>query len=255
MKNNPNVVQRSRGGDYKEISLQEIAALPLAQWLDLSGELVNVQSAMYYDSAYIIAGTAVTPSARKALFSRGKSQADTIMNSGAAIASKGEFMTNMITDGEFEGGTTFILERIAIDVVLTSELPTTLGGRGEITAPNYTASVVISAANNFRCYTEQIEAQWVRNENIIKRAPIRFWPSPVGYSGAFGSPNSGFIQNGPGNDRYSAGLLDRPVVLNSEDRFNVVLQPLVDTFTPTIGAVIRACLYGKVVKSASGYLG
>lgn len=246
--NQPVILRDPNTGGFKELSLQEVSELPLAQWQMLSGNLVNVQSAMYYDTAYIIAGTAVTPSNRKALFAKGKSQSDTIMNSGAAIANKGELMTNMITDGEFEGGTTFILEQIAIDLVLTSELPTTLDGRGGITAPNYVASVVISAANNFRCYAEQIEAQWVRDENILLRAPIRYWPSPVGYSGAFGSPNSGFIQNGPGAG-FSIGKLSRPVVLNSEDRFNVVLNPIVDTFTPTIGARIVACLYGKAIKT------
>ena len=73
------------------------------------------------------------------------------------------------------------------------------------------------------------------------------WPSSFGISGAFGSPNAGFIQNGTGLESHN--MLARPVVLNSEDKFSFVLQPIVATFTPTIGANIAVVLRGKTIKT------
>lgn len=229
------------------IDPQAVADMPLAQYYQMANSFVNVQKAVYYDTAVITAGTAVTSAQKKALFTKGKAQDDTVMNTGVAIPEKGEFLTNMISDGEFEGGTTFILEHIGVRCVLTSEVPTTLGTRGEITAPNYTASVVISAANNFKCYMEQIELQYLRNEELKLRGPLWQWPSSFVFSGAFGSPNAGFIQNGTGLETHN--MLARPVVLNSEDKFSFVLQPIVATFTPTIGANISVVLRGKAIKT------
>ena len=229
------------------IDAQSISDMPLAQYYAMADRFVNVQKAVYYDTAVIVAGTAVTAAQKKALFTKGKSQDDTVMNSGTAIPEKGEFLTNMISDGEFEGGTTFILEHIGVRLVLTSEKPTAVGTRGEITDPNYTASVIISAANNFKAYTEQIELQYVRNEEIKLRGPLWQWPSSFGISGAFGSPNAGFIQNGTGLESHN--MLARPIVLNSEDKFSFVLQPIVATFTPTLGVNICVVLRGKVIKT------
>lgn len=241
-----NQVTRTQGNPLgvAEISPQMLSKLPLAQYYAMAGNFVNAQNAVLFDSAVYTAGTAVTAAQKKALFTKGKGQDDTVVNTGVAIPEKGEFLTNMFTDGEIEGGSTFIVEQISLHCQLTSELPTTLGPRGEITAPNYTASVVISAANNMKCYTEQIELQWVRNEDVKLRALGIFWPSPFGFSGAIGSPNAGFIQNGY---QPTFNMLSHPIVLQSEDRFSAVLAPCVATFTPTIGAILRVCLIGKKI--------
>lgn len=221
--------------------------MPLGQFYEFAGRIVNVDNANYYDSAVVIAGTAYTQSQKKVLFTKGKSEADATVNTAAAIAEKGEFLTNMITGGEFEGGTTFLMEQIAVDISLTSEIPTTYGSRGQIVAPNYTASTTVSAANNLKAYTEQIELQFLRNEDIKHRGLLRFFPSPFGFSGAFGSPNSGFVQNGYGIPTWNN--LARVRVLASKDRFSAVLQPVVETWTPSMTAIIRVCLLGKVIKS------
>lgn len=232
-------------GSIQEISPQSVTNLPLAQYYRMADNFVNVENVVYYDSAVYTAGTAVTQSQKKTLFRKGKSEDDTVVNTAVAIAEKGDFLTNMISNGEFEGGTVFILEQIAVHCMLTSELPTTLGTRGEITAPNYTASVVISAANNIRAYLEQINLEYRRAEQLkLTPAPLFMWPCPFGLTGAIGSPNSGFIQNG------GFGIqLSRPIVLASEDPFSFTLQPTVATFTPTIGAIIRVCLLGKTIKT------
>lgn len=226
---------------------QDLEDKPLAQYYRMADNFVNTQSALYYDTATIVAGTAVTLGQKKALFTKGKAQDDTVLNSGTVIPEKGEFMTNMIADGEFEGGTTFILEYIGVHLVLTESIATTYGTRGEITAPNYTASAVISAANNFACYTENLELQYLRNEDVKQRAPLWAWNSPFGSTGAIGNTGSGFIQNSYNVNSFN--MLARPVVLQSEDRFSFVINPIVATFTPTMTAKIRVVLCGKAIKT------
>lgn len=228
------------------IDPKDVSSLPLAQYYQMAGNFVNVQNAVYYDTAVFTAGTAVTQAQRASLFTKGKSQDSAVVNTGVAIAEKGEYMTNMISDGEFEGGTTFLLEQIAVDFILTSEQPTTLGTRGEITAPNYTASVVISAANHAKAISDQFELQYLRNEEIKLRGLLKWFPSPFGLSGDFGSPNSGFVQNGNG---IRWNMLSRVPVLQSEDKFQFNIQPIVPTWTPTISFNLRVCLIGKTIKT------
>lgn len=243
MKNEAQIVMAS-GNSVKSISPQDLVSVPLAQYYRMADSFVNVENVVYFDSAVYTAGTAVTAAQRKRLFQLGKSDADTVVNTGVAIPEKGDYLTNMSQGGEFEGGTTFILEQIGVHAQLTSELPTTLGTRGEITAPNYTASVVISAPNNLKAYLEQIQLEYRRSEELkLTPAPLYMWPSPFGMSGAFGSPNAGFVQNG------GFGIqLARPVVLGSEDPFSFTLQPTVATFTPTMGITIRVLLIGKRIR-------
>lgn len=230
----------------REISLEDISQMPLAQYYSMAGSFVNVENACYYDTGVYIAGTAITQNNVANLFTKGKSQDASVVNTGAAIAEKGDFMTNMISDGEFEGGTTFILEQIAVDFCLTSEQPTTLGSRGEIVAPNYTASVVISAANHAKAIGDQFALEYYRNEEVKLRGLIREFPSPFGFSGAFGSPNAGFVQNGY---QMTWNKLSRPKVLRSEDKFSVALRPIVPTWTPTMSFNLRVMLIGKAIKT------
>lgn len=229
-----------------ELDPRAVSQMPLAQYYAMANSFVNVQNAVYYDTAVYTAGTAITQAQTKRLFTKGKAQDDTVVNTGVAIPEKGEFLTNMISDGEFEGGTTFLLEQIAVDFCLTSEQPTTLGVRGEITAPNYTASVVISAANHAKAIADQFELQYLRNEELKLRGLLKWFPSPFGFSGAIGSPNAGFIQNGY-NPTWN--FLSRVPVLQSEDKFSLVLQPIVATWTPTLSFNLRVCLIGKAIKT------
>jgi hypothetical protein len=227
-----------------ELNLDTISNIPPAKYAEMSGNFVNVQNAVYYDTAVYTAGTAITQAQTKRLFVKGKGDDDSVVNTGVVIAERGEYMSNMISGGEFEGGTTFILEQVAVHFVLTSEQPTTLGTRGEITAPNYTASVVISAANHAKAISDQFELQYLRNEEIKQRGLLGWYPSPFGLSGDFGSPNSGFVQNGYG---VRWNMFARTPILQSEDKFSFVIQPIVATWTPTVSFNIRVLLIGKKI--------
>ena len=81
-----------------------IAGKTLQQWQRdaATGRYINIQNAVFYDTATVVAGTALTQGTTKTLFAKGKSEDDVVWNTGTAIPQKGEFMTNMITGGQFE---------------------------------------------------------------------------------------------------------------------------------------------------------
>jgi hypothetical protein len=236
--------------DFAFIDPQQLESMPIAQYYrDYQGRIVNAQSGFYYDSAYIKAGTAVAANARQALFTKGKTQDTTQFNDAATvIGEKGVFMTNMVADGQFDNGTTFIMEGAGVQIVETADLPATIGTRGEITGPNYTASVVISGVNNLLAALNNLNLQFIRGEDVKKQGPLLFWPAPpgIGLEGASGSPNGGFFQNGRG------GLVQfsHPVVLQSLDKFSFNLENIaLQAWTPTLPLLIRVVLWGQVIKT------
>lgn len=246
LKTGPNVQ------DFAYISPQDLESVPLAQYYRdylNPGRILNAQAGFYYDTAYIKAGTAVAANAKQALFTKGKDQDSVQFNDAATIiAEKGIFMTNMVADGQFDNGTTFIMEGAGVQIVQSADLPGTYGTRGEITAPNYAASVVISAVNNLEAALENLNLQFVRGEDVKKQAPLMFWPAPpgVGLEGASGSPNGGFFQNG------KAGLVQftHPVVLASLDKFSFNLHNCaLQAWTPTMGIKVRVVIWGQVLKT------
>ena len=79
------------------------------------------------------------------------------------------------------------------------------------------------------------------------RGKLRHFPSPFGASGAFGDASDGFIQNGFNPNGFN--MLSRPIVLQSEDKFSFVLQPVVPTWKPTIDFNITVELIGKAIKT------
>src|SRR6476620_6902656 len=168
--------------DFAFIDPQQLESMPIAQYYrDYQGRIVNAQSGFYYDSAYIKAGTAVAANARQALFTKGKTQDTTQFNDAATIiGEKGVFMTNMVADGQFDNGTTFIMEGAGVQIIETADLPTGIGTRGEITAPNYVASVVISGINNLVAALNNLNLQFIRGEDVKKQGPLMFWPAPPG---------------------------------------------------------------------------
>lgn len=241
-------VDKTGNVGYRELDPQELEAMPLSQFQSYKGAIVNAQSAFFYDTAYVKVGVAVSAAAKQSLFSLGKTEQGAQFSSGTAYAlERGEFSTNMTDNGQFPNGINFIMEGAGVQIVMSSDLATTVAENGAITAPNYTASVVISAANNLRMALENLELRFLRGEDVKKRAPLEFWPAPpgVGIEGASGSPNGGFFQNGRG------GLVQftRPVVLGAGDRFQFDLANIAQAaWTPTMGFKVRCVIWGTAIR-------
>jgi hypothetical protein len=247
----PNPIIRTSNG-LRELSLQELEAMPLSQFYEYKGSIVNAQSAFYYDSTYIKVGVAVPANAKKSLFTLGKNEQDTQFGTSTTTGEKTEFLTNMISNGQFDNGTNFIMEGAGIQCIAPANLPTTVGANGAITAPNYTASVVIDGGNNLQMALNNLELRFIRGEDVKKRGPAIMWPAPpgVGLAGAFGSPNGGFAQNG------AAGLVQftHPVVLEGGDKFQFDLANVAQAaWTPTTELLVRVILWGtKITRQYPG---
>lgn len=248
----PNPIVPNGNGGYQELTPQMLEAMPLAQFYQYKGQMVNAQSAFYYDSTYVKAGVAVTSNARKSLFTLGKSETDTQFGTSTTTGEKTEFLTNMISNGEFDNGTNFIMEGAGVQIVTSSNKPSVVGANGAITTPSYTASVVGSGVNNLLMVVNNLHLRFIRGEEIKKAAPLQFWPAPpgIGLEGAFGSPNDGFSQNGRG------GLVQftHPVVLEAGDKFQFDLVNLAQAaFTPDAEIFIRVILWGIAIKRQYPY--
>lgn len=248
----PNPIVADNRGGFRELSLQELESMPLSQFYTYKGNIVNAQSAFYYDSTYVKVGVAVPANAKKSLFTLGKNETDTQFGTSTTTGEKTEFLTNMISNGQFDNGTNFIMEGAGVQVIATADLPTTVGANGAITAPNYTASVVISGVNNLMMILNNLELRFLRGEDVKKRGPLQFWPAPpgVGLEGASGSPNGGFFQNG----RFGLVQFTHPVVLEGGDKFQFDLANIAQAaFTPTMEHLIRVVIWGtKITRQYPG---
>ena len=237
-------IQLSNGSVIPAI---DIESMPVSRFQTYKGDLVNAQFAYYYDTAYAKIGVAIPANAKQSLFTLGKNETGTQFGTSTTTGEKGEFLTNMVSNGEFDNGTNFIMEGAGVQIVMSSDLATTVGENGQITAPNYTASVVISAVNNLLAAQENLELRFIRGDEIKKRAPLQFWPAPpgLGLEGASGSPNGGFFQNSRG------GLVQfpHPVVLESGDKFQFDLANIGGAaWTPTLGFKVRVVIWGTAIK-------
>jgi hypothetical protein len=243
-----------KNGQYDVLDPAKLESMPLAQYYQdyrNPGTIVNAQADFFYDTAYIVAGTAVTANQKQALFAHGKTDPSSQFNGAppTAIAEKGAFMTNMLADGSFPQGTSFIMEGAGVQILMTADKATAaLGTRGEMLTPVYAASVTKSAVNNLLAALENLELIFFRGEEPRKRGPLEFWPAPpgVGLEGASGSPNGGFFQNGRG------GLVQfsHPVFFQSLDPFYFMLANIADqAWTPDMDIKVRVILWGQSIKT------
>lgn len=232
---------------YRELDIKKLDRTPMADYYAFKDKIVNVENYVYYSTACYAAGTAITTDHEAELFTRGASQPSVIVNTGAAIPRAGEFLTNMVTDGEFDNSTSFLLEAIAVDFMLTSEPPTTVTN-GAIIAPAHTAVATYSAANHFLAISRQFKLEFIRGEKqIMLDGQLFEFPSPFVASGAFGSSLGGFIQNGFAG--WSWNKLSEIHALMSNDRFSVKIRPLVTGFTPQVAFNIRVMFIGKRIQT------
>lgn len=224
----------------REYSLTAIADMPLPLYYQKAGRILNARNQVYRDVAIFQPGT-VTPSHKARLFTKGIGQQDKVINSPATVYEKGRYHTNMIADGEFEGGTTFLMSAIEARVFISNIVPrnVTLGQIVD-TATNATqnASVLHDGV------TRQFELTFVRTEQSMHNGLLYEFPTRFCSSGVMGNVADGFVQNGPfAMDSWNK--LSSVQVLESDDKFHFDLQPLADTMELPSWVVVEVLLVGK----------
>lgn len=225
-------------------NLEQIAQMPLPEYLRKDNKILYWRNQVFHDTAIIAPGVAITPQHIKRLFVKGKNESDTVMNSGAAIAQKGEFMTNMETNGEFPHDSTAICYSIEVDWQFTTAQPSAIS-LGQIqnastaAVANYSASVCNAAIRR------QFQLRLVRGEQSKHKGFLYEFPTRFGSTGAFGGTD-GFIQNNSfASDTFSK--LDRPEVFEGDSRFSFELVPLADTLTMPVWTIITVMIVCRYI--------
>jgi len=232
----------------RELDIRKLNRTPLSDYYRMAGKFVNVENYIYEATALYAAGTPITTEHVAELFTAGHNQPGLVVNTGAVIAPKqGKNLTNMVTDGEFDNGTSFLLEMICADVFLTSEPPTSVVN-GAIVNPATNPIANYSAPNHYKAVSRQWELAFIRGEDqVIVDGKLYEFPSPFVASGAFGASAGGFIQNGFSIPSWNK--LSEIQALQSNDRFRVEVRPLTNGFVSQVDLQIRVQFIGKRIKT------
>ncbi len=229
----------------RELDISSLDRKPISDYYRMAGKFVNVENHVYYDTG-VFAAAVINQEHVAELFTKGSTQAGNVVNNGAAIARKGEFLTNMVTDGEFDNSTSFLLEMISVDILLTSE-PATTVTNGAIIAPAHNTIATYSAANHFKAISRQFKLSFRRSEQVMVSGLLYEFPSPFVASGSFGASLGGFVQNGFSVPSWNK--LSEIHALQSNDRFSVDITPVVSGFVPQVPFEIRVLFIGKRIQT------
>lgn len=236
--------QNYLGINARQVSYEEITKLPIAMYLQKAGRFLNTSPASYHDTAVIVPDVPITPQSEGNLFINGMGDSGRVYNSGAVIARKSKALTNMSGDGTFEGGVTFIMERVEVKILIASDKNAVVDG--EIVNPTVVAEADFSSAIHLYALTTQIELAFFRNEQEMFSGFLDEFPSTRLASGAFGN-DDGFIQNGSGGQIENK--MPRARVLETGDKFSFKLRYVgAAGFTPQVPVNIRVSMVGQAVK-------
>lgn len=227
----------------KEYTLDDIAGMPLPVFMRKADKIVNARNQVYHDTVRLEEG-AWTNQQSARLFQVGRNKAGFVANTGVTFGNKTDFDTNMIADGEFEGGTTAIVTAIEVDLFLPVRFPTA-DTVGIITnaAPQAKVANTYSASLLYFALTRQTKLTFYRTETPQENGFLYEFPTRFGASASFGGDvEEGFIQNTTGR---GGGVLSFPKVLESSDNFSVLLEPLAASLTLPIDVQIRVLLIAK----------
>ena len=240
------VTQVNEEGDLIEGKLDkyQIQNMSLSDYYQASKTFTNVHNYVAYDTAIYDAAD-ITPAHEKSLFRRGKGSEDSVVNANTEINRKTAFHTNMNTDGEFEGGTTFILEMISVQLFLSADA-SEIVSKGEIEDPTVAAVAGYSAVNHYNAIANQFGLEFHISDTKVLDGLLYEFPSPFVASGMGGASVGGFVQNG--FSVLSWNKLHNPYVLQSEDNFAVILKPLAAKFTPQVPFNLRVNFIGKRIR-------
>ncbi|MGI8996416.1 MAG: hypothetical protein ACR2GW_07055 [Pyrinomonadaceae bacterium] len=226
----------------REYSLEEVARMPLPVYLRKADKILNARKQVYHDTVRLEGGTPWTVGQRARVFNKGIGQPANVTNTGAAYE-KTDFDTNMISDGEFEGGTTAIVSAIEVDLFLCARVPTA-DTLGMITNPAPAAKVAntYSASILFFALTRQTKLTFFRSETPQENGFLYEFPTRFGATSSLGGDaEEGFVQNTTGR----GNVLDFPKILESDDKFSALLEPLAPSLALPIDVAIRVLMITK----------
>ncbi len=239
----PPTAQQPFGG-IKHYTLEEIARMPIAQFMEIEGRILNGRTQVYYDTLRLAAGTAWTSAQKVRLFTIGREGRAEVANTAAAIT-KTDFDCNMQKGGEFEHGSTVIIHGIEVFMEQTARLATA-DAAGLVSNPAPTAKAVntYSASLLHRVLRRQTKLTFYRGERPQESGLLFMFPTRFGAQASFGGDTEEGIINNSSPAGY-INILDFPKVLEGGRDFSILIEPLAPSLDMPADVEITVCLITK----------
>lgn len=246
----PNAQTGPNGETVLRIPLDVVERTPMQRFMGYMDNIIGARTQIYYDSAVLVAGTALTQGKKVSLFKDGLDEDSDIWNTGVSFQ-KTKLHTNMVENGQFEFGVTAIVMALELLFMAPPARPagvtvgivtdsldhgTQVAGYN---APQYAMALLTQNNWTFRKGSD------VSEENGL----LIDLPSNAGLSASFGAQaNTAIVQNSMGSQ--SARVLEYPKVLHSKENFQIDLEALATTFAIPIDTILRFRMICKRLRSA-----
>lgn len=209
----------------KEYTLEEIAEMPLGTYYRKKDRIMNARKEVYRDKFILDPAAGWNVNQPATLFLRGVGEPGVILNTGAAIAEKTTWHTNMQSDGEFEADTVVIVHSFEFKLWLCSALAAAGSyTQGLLTNPVPAAEGAqqYSASLLFQAIISQTEWTFWRSDQPQEKGFLDELTCTLGPTASFGGDvNEGFIQN---VIPIENNRLDRPKIFEN-GKFRFTLKP------------------------------
>src|SRR5262245_58918211 len=106
--NTPGATKGPNDETVLRIPLDVVERTPMNRFVGYMDNIVGARTQVYYDSAVLVAGTALTSGRKISLFKEGLEEDGNTWNTGAEFT-KTKLHTNMVENGQFEYGVTAIV--------------------------------------------------------------------------------------------------------------------------------------------------
>jgi len=141
---------------------------------------------------------------------------------------------------------------ISVDYFPIADRPTTVTNGAIINpateVPANDPLATYSLATHYKAVSRQFGIQFIRGEKqVMVEGKVYQFPSPFTASGAIGASVGGFMQNGFSIPTWNK--LSEIHALKSNDRFSVLVRPLVNGFIPQVQIDIRVLFIGKRIQT------
>jgi hypothetical protein len=204
-----------------QISLDEIADMPMPEFLQLESRLMNVRKRKRRDVAVYEKNTAITTAMTKEIFRKGVG-ADESFATSATEYIKNRWHTNMPRGGDFGEGSVTIVKSLEVFISTFALVPTTFVGGAATNLLGLAALTLYDPGLVEATLVKWAEIGFYRGETLIVDGLAEEFPAQDVVSGVAGAAVGALFQNGglPGKP------LENPEVLVDNEDFHVLVSPL-----------------------------
>lgn len=211
------------------VSIGDIKNMTINEFYSIKNRLLALRENYRYDTLVYNAGTAVSLAQQPLSFRNGINEQNPVANVPGTTYKQTRFHTNMSQQGNFGDGSLTICYALEYNVTFTALKGTAAGytdatAYGANTNPLGVAPAAYDPALLESSWVDQVELQWLRDEQTIIRNKAALFPTANGISGVLGASVGGVMQN-VGYDGHQ-NLLNNPQVFIDNQDFSVASNHL-----------------------------